>query len=71
MKMALGVTEASRPPGTRHSSHMPTQKPPRVQPRPSVSSLKNMEAAPKAQPDTTTATTYPPWIALLTGTFMT
>uniref|UniRef100_A0A1Y1NEE4 Uncharacterized protein n=1 Tax=Photinus pyralis TaxID=7054 RepID=A0A1Y1NEE4_PHOPY len=71
MNMALEATACNSPPGTKQRSHILMQNPPKAHPNPSVSSLKNIAAAPTAQLDMTTATTYPPCNALLTGTVIT
>lgn len=47
------------------------QKPPRRQPSPSVNSLNTTESAPNVMPEKKTATRYAPWIALVTGGFIT
>ena len=71
MNPLLGLVWVKRPPGFRQRSHMLEQKPPRRQPSPSVSSLNTTASAPNVMPEKKTATRYAPWIALLTGGFIT
>lgn len=65
------VDEWIRPPGRNTRNHMLKQKPPKRQPRPSVTSGNTSEMAPQITLGTKIPTKYPPWRALLTGGFMT
>ena len=71
MKIAFSLVLVNSPPGFRTNNHMLKQNPPRRQPSPSVISVKVIAAPPRISPVMAIATTYAPWIALLTGGFIT
>ena len=69
--IALPVVDSMSPPGFNTKNHMDKQKPPTMQPKPSVTSLNTRDIAPNMRPVATAATKYAPCIASLTGGDMT
>jgi hypothetical protein len=71
MKMPLFPELVSKLPAFRDKIHMLRQKPPSIQPSPSVNSLKTRHKAPKTTPVKKAATKYAPCTASDTGGLIT